>query len=61
MSWKTLDEEVLNDLEAALEKHELSNPQVMVNTLSGKIIPEGTPVEDLIIEGGVVELEIYDS
>lgn len=61
MSWKTLDEDVIRDLEVALEKHELSNPQVMVNTLSGNIIPEGTPVDDLIIEGGVVELEIYDS
>jgi len=59
MGWKTLDEEVLKELEAALEQHEKANPQVIVKTLSGTVIPEGTPIEDLLIEGGVVELEIY--
>lgn len=59
MGWKTLDEDVLKELEAALEKHEEANPQVIVKTLSGKVIPEGTPIEDLLIEGGVMELELY--
>ena len=59
MGWKTLDEKVLKELEEALEEHEKVNPQVLVKTLSGKIIPEGTPIEDLLIEGGVVELEVY--
>jgi DNA topoisomerase-1 len=59
MGWKTLDEDVLKVLEAALEEHEKENPQVIVKTLSGKVIPEGTPIEDLLMEGGVMELEVY--
>jgi DNA topoisomerase-1 len=59
MGWKTLDEDVFKILEAALEEHEKENPQVIVKTLSGKVIPEGTPIEDLLMEGGVMELEIY--
>jgi hypothetical protein len=59
MGWKTLDEEVLKELEVALEAHEKENPQVIVKMLSGKTIPEGTPIEDLLMEGGVVELELY--
>ena len=59
MGWKTLDEDVLKKLETELEEHEKANPQVIVKTLSGKVIPEGTPVEDLLMEGGVMELELY--
>ncbi|MFT4592498.1 MAG: DNA topoisomerase-1 [Phycisphaerales bacterium] len=59
MGWKTLEDDIRNELEAALELHEEANPQVIVTTLSGKTIPEGSPIEDLLIEGGVVELEIY--
>lgn len=59
MGWKTLDEDVFKVLEAALEEHEKENPQVIVKTLNGKVIPEGTPIEDLLMEGGVMELEIY--
>jgi hypothetical protein len=59
MGWKTLDEDVLKELVAALEKHEEANPQVIIKTLSGKVIPEGTPIENLLIEGGVMELELY--
>ncbi len=59
MGWKALDETLVKQLEGDLEEHEKENPQVLVKTLSGKVIPEGTPIEDLLIEGGVVELEIY--
>jgi hypothetical protein len=27
--------------------------------MSGKVIPEGTPIEDLLIEGNVAALEVY--
>ena len=60
MGWKTLEDDVREELEAALEQHEEANPQVEIQTLSGKVIPEGTPIEDLVIEGGVVELELYE-
>jgi DNA topoisomerase I len=59
MGWKTLDDDVRKELEAALELHEEANPQVIVKTLGGKTIPEGTPIEDLLMEAGVVELEVY--
>jgi DNA topoisomerase-1 len=60
MGWKTLDETIMKELEEALEKHEKDNPKVIVKTLNGKSIPEGTPIEDLLIEGGIIELEIYE-
>ena len=59
MGWKTLEDDVREELEAALEIHMEANPQVIVTTMSGKVIPEGTPIEDLLIEGNVAELEIY--
>jgi DNA topoisomerase-1 len=59
MGWKTLEDDVREELEAALNTHMEANPQVIVTTMSGKVIPEGTPIEDLLIEGNVAELEIY--
>jgi len=59
MGWKTLDDDVRNELEKALQKHEEENPQVVIKTLSGMVIPEGTPIEDLIIEGNIIELEVF--
>ena len=61
MGWKTLEDDVIKELEAALEAHMEANPQVIVTTMSGKVIPEGTPIEDLLIEGNVAELETFDS
>jgi DNA topoisomerase-1 len=60
MGWKTLDDDVRNELETALQKHEEENPQVIVTTISGMVIPEGTPIEDLLIEGNIAELEIFE-
>ena len=59
MGMKTLEDDVRKELESALETHMESNPQIKITTLSGMEIPEGTPIEDLIIEGGVMELELY--
>jgi len=59
MGWKTLDDTVRNELEIALGAHEAKNPQVIIKTMSGMVVPEGTPIEDLLIEGNVAELEIY--
>ena len=60
MGWKTLDDDIREELEKALQKHEEDNPQVVVKTLGGMIIPEGTPIEDLVIEGNTVELEVFE-
>ena len=60
MGWKTLDETLLNDLESALELHEKEHPQVIVKRIDGEEIPEGTPVGDLLLPGGVAELELFE-
>ena len=59
MGWKTLEDDVREELDAALNTHMEANPQVIVTTMSGKVIPEGTPIEDLLIEGNVAALEVY--
>jgi hypothetical protein len=60
MGWKTLEDDVREELEEALNTHMEANPQVIITTMSGKVIPEGTPIEDLLIEGNVAELETFD-
>ncbi|EDM77601.1 DNA topoisomerase [Plesiocystis pacifica SIR-1] len=59
LAWKTLDEELRADLEARLEVHEAANPRPEIKRHDGSIIPEGTPVESLLLPGGVAELEIH--
>ncbi len=54
-----LEEPVQKRLEKALEAHEKANPQVIVQTLDGKVIPEGTPIADLTVPGGVQQLAIH--
>lgn len=61
MGWKTLEDDIREELEAALNIHMEANPQVIITTMSGKVIPEGSPIEDLLIEGNVAELEIFES
>ena len=58
-AWTKLEEAKQQELEAALEKHEQVNPQVVVKTLGGDVIPEGTPISDLTLPGGVQELAIH--
>lgn len=60
MGWKALDEAVVTQLETALAAHEQEHPQVVIMNLSGDQIPEGTPVNDLVLPGGVQELERMD-
>ena len=57
MAWSKLTEDAQGaDLTAKLEAHEKENPQVVIKTLEGDVIPEGTPIADLILPGGVAEL-----
>ena len=60
MGWKTLDENVQTELQSALDAHEKLHPQEVIKTLDGTIIPEGTPIETLIIEGAVAKLELFE-
>lgn len=59
MPFTKLEEPVQAKLVKALEEHEASNPQIIVKDLSGKVIPEGTPIADLTVAGGVQELAIH--
>ena len=59
MAWTKLEPAKQEELEKALEIHERQNPQVVVKTLDGTIIPEGTPITDLTLPGGVQELAIH--
>ncbi|MDY7109189.1 MAG: DNA topoisomerase [Planctomycetota bacterium] len=58
-SWSKLDKPTQERLRAELEAHEKEHPQVVIRTLEGEPIPEGTPINDLIIPGGLAELEIH--
>jgi DNA topoisomerase-1 len=60
MGWKSLDETVQNELESTFELHEKEHPQVIISRLDGSEIPEGTPVIELLLSGGVAELELFD-
>jgi len=57
--WSELDDEIKQRLEQALEEHEREHPQPVVHDLEGNVIPEGTPIEALLIPGGSAELEIH--
>jgi hypothetical protein len=54
-----LDEATQQVLASALEAHEAKNPQVVVRTLDGRVILEGTPISELTFPGGVQELALH--
>jgi len=56
-AWTKLEEAKQKALAAKLEENDRAHPPVVIRTLDGKVIPEGTPVKDLIIGAGTVELE----
>lgn len=57
MAWTKLEDEKKKQLEMKLEQHERDNPQPTLYTLDGRVIDEGTKIEDLLLPGGVQELE----
>ena len=59
LAWKSLDESTQVDLEAQLAAHEKANPLPKITRADGSVVPEGTPVEELLVPGGVAELEIH--
>ena len=59
MAWTKLEPAKQEELEKALVAHEQVNPQVVVKSLDGRVIPEGTPISDLTLPGGVQVLEIH--
>jgi len=59
MAWTKLEDDKREQLEKQLEEHERKNPQVELRTHEGVLIKEGTPVQDLLIEGEEQQLEIH--
>ncbi|MCZ6836075.1 MAG: topoisomerase DNA-binding C4 zinc finger domain-containing protein, partial [Planctomycetota bacterium] len=57
--WTKLEDEVREQLLKALEAHEKAHPQPVIRNLTGTVIPDGTPLSDLTIPGGVQELGIH--
>ena len=60
LGWTTLEESDQQALEKRLVKHEKANPVPKITRRSGEVIPEGFPVAELVIPGGVAELEIHE-
>jgi DNA topoisomerase-1 len=60
LGWNTLEDDVKEALEKQLEKHEKANPLPEIKRFSnGEVIPEGQPVAELVVVGGVAELEVH--
>ncbi len=59
LAWTAVDEATQRKLEAQLEAHEKQNPPVVLRTLDGRIIPDGTPIKDLLIPGGIAKLDLH--
>jgi DNA topoisomerase-1 len=58
-AWTKLEEPVREALEKRLEENDRENPQIVIRTLDGEVIPEGTPVSELVLPGGTADLEIH--
>jgi len=58
-SWSKLSKEKQAELTVALDANDVEHPPVVLRTLDGAVIPEGTPVADLVVPGGIAELEIH--
>jgi DNA topoisomerase-1 len=58
--WSKLPSAQRDELMKQLEREEKAHPKIVICDLDGNPIPEGTPVADLILPGGVAELELYE-
>ena len=59
MPWNSVDEKQRKSLEKQLAAHERANPVPEILTMQGDVVPEGTPVGDLVIPGAVAELKVH--
>ncbi|MCA9715756.1 MAG: type I DNA topoisomerase, partial [Myxococcales bacterium] len=59
MPWKELDEPKQKALVTELEAHEKANPRPELRRADGTLIAEGTPVQSLLLPGGVAQLKIH--
>ncbi|WAS93403.1 DNA topoisomerase family protein [Nannocystis punicea] len=59
LAWTALDEAKQAVLSNQLATHEKAHPPIVLKRRDGSVIAEGTPVADLLIPGGLAELEIH--
>ena len=60
LGWNTLDDTEKEALEKQLAKHEKANPLPKIARFTnGEEIPEGTPIAELVVPGGVAELQVH--
>lgn len=59
LAWKSLEEDEQARLEKLLEAHEKENPRPAILRQDSSVIPEGTPIADLVIPGGLAELPVH--
>ncbi|MGI9015448.1 MAG: type I DNA topoisomerase [Phycisphaerales bacterium] len=59
MGWTKLDEAEQKKLEVALANHLKANPVPVIRDLDGNVIPDGTPIASLMMEGGAAELATH--
>jgi DNA topoisomerase-1 len=59
LPYSSVDPELQKKLEKALDKHDKQHPPLVITTLAGKPIAEGTPVASLLTAGRVAELAVH--
>src|SRR5690606_24235520 len=59
LAWASLDEAKQAQLSKLLSAHEKAHPPVVLKRRDGRVIAEATPVAELLIPGGLAELEIH--
>ncbi|MEM7230102.1 MAG: DNA topoisomerase [Planctomycetota bacterium] len=59
LGWKTVEDAQRAELEKALEAHEKEHPIADICDMQGNVIPNGTPIEELLIPGGKAELSVH--
>ncbi len=58
-AWTKIEEKLRTKLERELAAHEKAHPPIVIKRLDGRPIPDGTPIADLALPGGVQELAIH--
>ena len=59
MGWAKLEEDERKTLELALKNHLKKHPMPVITRMDGTEIEGGTPVNDLLVPGGVAELTLH--
>ncbi|HGG57320.1 MAG TPA: hypothetical protein ENK31_05945, partial [Nannocystis exedens] len=59
MGWNKLEEARQEELKQALADHYKENPPAILKRHDGSVIADGTPVQSLLLPGGIAELETH--